>query len=77
MGSSGKRFLSAAEKNKKPLEGIDADWNLISMLYKDAPHKPEQIKILSELYLKNEVEIAEYLYKHGYDDKHIRRLINK
>ena len=72
MSLSGKRFLSEAEKSKKPEKGINAEWDTISRLYKDAPNKNKQIEVLSQLYLKSQQEIAQYLFDHGYDDKYIR-----
>jgi len=77
LSSSGRRFLSAAEKIKKPKTVMEADWNLISYLYRDAPHKREQIKILGHLYLKSDEEVAQYLFDHGFNDKYIASLLKK
>ena len=43
----------------------------ICALYRDAKHKKRQIKILSDLTLKSQMEIKRILVKHGFNVKNL------
>ena len=74
MSESGKTFYPK-NKNKIFKSRMENDSSIIGMLYRDSINKIEQIKILSQLYLKSETEIAEFLFDNGYDDKYIRKYL--
>lgn len=74
---SGLQFLPKNKKTVKPKTELEKDRFFIGRLYKYAPHKGEQLKILSQLYLKSEMEIAQFLFDNGIVDSVILSKIKK
>lgn len=69
---SGLTFLPKNREPEKPKTDLEKDRFLVCRLYKYAYRKTDQLKILSQLYLVSESEIAQFLFECGYEDSLIR-----
>lgn len=75
MPITGKTFRDKKPEVKK--SDLEKDWSIVSALYKDARDKREEIKILSQLYVRSERDIANFLLSKGYNDKYIQSCIRR